>query len=72
MLQEDGLTESTEGFEFGEFKTFQVRIRDLETMTGYKFGALSTHDPLNKLAETESLVSAKPIIELDALDQMVL
>ncbi|MFD1158182.1 DNA/RNA non-specific endonuclease [Roseovarius aestuarii] len=72
MLQEDGLTESTEGFEFGEFKTFQIRIADLEAMTGYDFGALREHDPLNTLAQTETAITAKPVIELDALRQIVL
>ncbi|WP_299843990.1 DNA/RNA non-specific endonuclease [uncultured Roseovarius sp.] len=72
MLQNDGLTESTEGFEFGQFKTFQLRIKDLECMTGYKFGDLANHDPLNALAESESLVTTKPVIELDALEQIVI
>ena len=72
MLQQDGLTESTEGFEFGEFKTFQIRISDLEAMTGYKFGDLSQHDPLNTLAQTEAIFTAKPVIELDALERMVI
>ena len=72
MLQEDGLVESTEGFEFGAFKMFQVRIADLETMTGYRFADLGTADPLDALARTEAVVSAKPVIELDALEQIAL
>jgi endonuclease G len=41
-----GDTESTEGFAFGEFKTFQTRISDLEEMSGFDFGDLKDADPL--------------------------
>lgn len=72
MLMQGGLTEATEGFEYGEYKTFQVRLRDLEAMTGYDFGTLRDFDPLERLAQTESLVAARPVIELDMLDRIVL
>ncbi len=36
------------GFVFGEFRTFQVRIRDLEQMSGYDFGPLRDADPLER------------------------
>lgn len=75
MLQRDGQTESTEGFEYGEFKTFQVRVRDLETMPGmegYDFGPLRDFDPLDRVAQTESAVAAKPVVELDLLERIVL
>ncbi len=72
MLQEDGLTESTEGFVFGDFKTFQVRIRDLETLTRYDFGPLRDFDPLNDVAKTEAVISAKPVLELDTLEGILI
>lgn len=51
MMRDRGLVESAEGFVFGAFKTFQVRIRDLETETGYDFGPLRDADPLDKLQQ---------------------
>ncbi|WP_297768657.1 DNA/RNA non-specific endonuclease [uncultured Roseovarius sp.] len=72
MLLDGGLTEATEGFEYGEYKTFQIRIRDLEAMTGYDFGPLRDFDPLNRLAQSEATFAAKPVIEIDYLEQIVL
>ena len=47
LMQEQGLIESTGGFEFGEYKTFQMRLSDLEEMTGLDFGDdLRAADPL--------------------------
>lgn len=53
LLQDRGITESTEGFAFGEYKTFQVPITTLEAMTGVNFGTLRDFDPLAKV-ETEA------------------
>ncbi|WP_135503148.1 DNA/RNA non-specific endonuclease [Roseovarius aestuariivivens] len=72
MLLQGGNVESTEGFEFGEFKTFQIRISDLETMTGYDFGSLRDFDPLERLAQSEAAISPRPMVELDQLEQIVL
>ena len=51
LLMDQGETESTEGFEFGAFKTFQTRISDLEAMSGFDFGALKEADPLARRVE---------------------
>lgn len=72
MLLADGYTESTEGFEYGAYKTFQIRIRDLEAMTGYDFGPLAGFDPLDRLAQEEAAIAPRPVVALDALDQIVL
>lgn len=46
MLSNRAQNEAVEGFEFGEFKTFQLSIADLEDATGYDFGPLRDADPL--------------------------
>jgi endonuclease G len=46
MLADRGQNESVEGFKFGEFKTFQLAIADLEEATGYDFGTLRDADPM--------------------------
>lgn len=46
MLMAHGDSESTEGFAFADFKTFQTRISDLEDMSGFDFGDLKEADPL--------------------------
>ncbi len=58
LLMEQGETESTEGFAFGEFKTFQTRISDLEKMSGFDFGTLKDADPLAR--RIEELASEGP------------
>lgn len=72
LLQDEGLTEATEGFAFGRYKTFQIRIRDLETMTGHDFGPLRDHDPLDRAARTEAAIAARPVIEIDLPERIVL
>lgn len=72
MLLDDGLTEATEGFEYGAYKTFQVRVRDLEAMTAYDFGPLRDFDPLDRLAQTEAAFATKPVIEIDYPEKIVL
>lgn len=36
-------------FNYGEYKTYQVPISRIETITGLNFGCLSNHDPINPL-----------------------
>lgn len=57
LLQDRNVTEAAEGFAFAEYKTFQVPIATLETLTGIDFGDLRQHDPLAR-RETES---ARPV-----------
>ena len=76
ILMEAGLPETAEGFVFGVFRTFQLRIRDLEAQTGYDFGALRDCDPLERrldaLAAQEGAPTPRPILALDRLDDIVL
>uniref|UniRef100_A0AAN0MB50 DNA/RNA non-specific endonuclease n=1 Tax=Yoonia rhodophyticola TaxID=3137370 RepID=A0AAN0MB50_9RHOB len=65
MLLEEGLAAAVEGFTFGEYRTFQVRISDLEGMTGYDFGNLRDADPLAHEDEATLRVQA-----IDALAQI--
>ncbi|OAN70687.1 hypothetical protein A8B78_04335 [Jannaschia sp. EhC01] len=74
MLADQGFVETAEGFAFGSYRTFQVRLRDLEATTGYDFGPLRDFDPLDRLvgaiaAEGHATV---PAFALDILENMVL
>jgi endonuclease G, mitochondrial len=56
-------------FEFGQFRTFQVRVRDVEALAGLSFGKLRETDPLEHAV---ALAAAPPRLELRRLDQIVL
>ena len=60
LLIGQGDTESTEGFAFGEFKTFQTRIADLEEMSGFDFGTLKDADPLARRVEEMAVEGPAP------------
>ena len=73
LLAERDVTEAAEGFSFGEYKTFQVRIRDLEAMTGYSFGALKDADPMERAEVQEARgLTAKPVILLNRFEEVAL
>ncbi|MEP5732061.1 MAG: DNA/RNA non-specific endonuclease [Sulfitobacter sp.] len=74
LLMKAGETESTEGFAFAEFKTFQTRIADLEEMSGFDFGGLKDADPLNKAVSrmTQEGPAPKPIITVHGYENVVL
>ena len=70
LFHETGGREAVEGFEFGEYKTFQLAITTLEQGTGYDFGPLRNADPLR--SENEA-VDGKPIfVELDNSESAIL
>ncbi|MGI9354424.1 MAG: DNA/RNA non-specific endonuclease, partial [Rhizobiaceae bacterium] len=71
LLAQESFAEALEGFEFGEFKTFQIPIASLEKATGYDFGPLRDADPLNGALERES---APPVVSnpLDSVDDIIL
>lgn len=73
LLMDRGETESTEGFAFGEFKTFQTRISDLEEMSGFDFGELRTADPLARRIEALSREgpAPKPFITVENYNNIV-
>lgn len=43
------LVSNLEGFQFGKYQTYQVPVRQVETLTGLHFGDLAQHDPLQNL-----------------------
>jgi len=63
ILSARGRVETTEGFEYGEYKTYQIRIRDLEEQTGHDFGPLAAADPLDRLETVASGLAVGATIE---------
>lgn len=73
MLAGRDLTEAAEGFAFGAWKTFQVRVRDLAEMTRYDFGPLAAADPLDRDETREARgLGAKPVVQVDRFEAIVL
>lgn len=54
---------------FGEYKTFQVPIRFIEAVTGFDFGSLRGHDPLNDRSES---VVGDGVLPVDGPDSLTL
>lgn len=70
LSQEALLKTRGEDFVFGEYKTYQVRVADLEERTGLSFGDLREHDIFARLRAAE--VGVPPRIQLERHAQMVL
>jgi len=51
------LISGVKAFGYGEYKTYQVRIRDIEALTGLDFGKLREHDPLPRLKSVAQAVT---------------
>jgi endonuclease G len=51
----DGL-ETLEAFSYGAYRTFQVRVAQIESLTGLSFGALAAADPLHGTEATDAAV----------------
>lgn len=43
-------------FAFGEYKTYQVAVSKIESLTGLDFGELRNHDPLDRLESTNGRI----------------
>jgi endonuclease G len=61
-----------EEFEPGEFKPFQVRLRDLESRTKLDFGALRTFDPLEDPSKESFMEAGADHVLLRDLSDIVL
>lgn len=74
MLIARGDTESTEGFAFGEFKTFQTRVSDLEEMSGFDFGDLKDADPLARRVSELAVEGPAPksFVTIEGYENLVL
>lgn len=62
----------TEGFAYGQYRTYQVPVASIASATGLDLGALAAADPLAQGAVPETLPGVPPVIALDHLDAMVL
>jgi endonuclease G len=71
MLDRRGRSESVEGFAFGAFRTFQVRIGDLAETLGYDFGDLPRYDPLARRVD-RSEAAVLPVRPVDSPEDIVL
>ncbi|SMC77530.1 DNA/RNA non-specific endonuclease [Primorskyibacter flagellatus] len=74
LLSDQGRVEAVGGFEFGAYKTFQVRIKDLESMSRLDFGPLRDVDPLaRRVSESEAVgASPRPVVEVESFANIVL
>lgn len=71
MLARQGHSAGIEGFAFGAYRTFQVRLADLAATLGYDFGTLAGFDPLARRVE-RSESAALPLRPVDRLGDIVL
>jgi endonuclease G len=62
----------TEGFVYGQYRTYQVPIATIARATGLHFGPLVDADPLKRRPVPESIPGVPPVIALDRLETMVL
>jgi endonuclease G len=51
------LISGLKAFGYGEYKTYQVRVGDIEALTGLDFGKLREHDPLPRLKSVARAVN---------------
>ena len=62
----------TEGFVYGQYRTYQVLVELIAKTTTLEFGPLVAADPLKTHAITEAAAGVPPIVPLDRLESMVL
>jgi endonuclease G len=63
LLEKRSKVEAVEGFVLGEYRTFQIAVRDLADATGYDFDPYADADPLAKTeAGQEAVASDVPVV----------
>ncbi len=74
LLEARSRVEGLEGFVLGEYRSFQISVRDLQAATGYDFSGYIDADPLRAAAGAEdALASSEPIyVSLDSHEQIIL
>ncbi|MBV8687154.1 MAG: DNA/RNA non-specific endonuclease [Alphaproteobacteria bacterium] len=74
LMERRSRTEAVEGFVLGEFRTFQIAVKDLAEATGYDFGPYLKADPLAQTgAGQEAIESGEPVVlPLEAPGELVL
>ena len=72
LLEKRSRNEGVEGFTLGEYRTFQIAIRDLAEATGYDLSPYVDADPLGTAADNEGVEDGVPVfVPLDSLEQVV-
>ena len=72
LLEKRSRNEAVEGFTLGEYRTFQIAVRDLSDATGYDLGRYAAVDPLGRSADDEGVEDGVPVfVPLDSLDQVI-
>jgi endonuclease G len=73
LLERRSRNEAVEGFVLGEYRTFQVAVRDLAEATGYDLATYAAADPLGGAADQEGVEEGVPVfVPLEALDGIVI
>jgi endonuclease G, mitochondrial len=73
LLEKRSRNEAVEGFVLGEYRTFQVAVRDLAEATGYDLSTYAAADPLGGAADQEGVAEGVPVfVPLEALDGIVI
>lgn len=67
-LEEELAVAAPEEFSYGAYRTFQVPVTQVESVTGLSFGPLSTLDPL----ATSPLEAMEATREIDSLEDLIL
>ncbi|WP_343892474.1 DNA/RNA non-specific endonuclease, partial [Sphingomonas oligophenolica] len=62
LLDKRSERESLEGFVLGEYRTFQLKIADLASVTEYDFSHYASKDPLARISADEGLDDQQPIV----------
>jgi endonuclease G len=74
LIEQRSRVEALEGYVLGEYRTFQIAIRDLAAATGYDFSAYEAADPLARTKPgAEAIHSNEPLfLPLEALADVVM
>lgn len=72
LSQGEFIEDITEGFTFGEYRTYQVPVSQIATKTGYDFAQLAAADALVAGGLESAVPNVPPVIPLDRLESMVL
>lgn len=73
LLERRSRNEAVEGFVLGDYRTFQIAVRDLAEATGYDLATYAAADPLGGAADQEGVEEGVPVfVPLEALDGIVI
>lgn len=72
LTQAELIQDLKEEFQVGEYKTVQVRVKDLEAKTNLDFGRFRDWDVLEKEGAEESFTGELPAVVLESVTDMVL